>query len=251
MRLFLCDDTNLEEVARFARNCACGIEVQSFYDPRLLDQRPNAIADHLSALQSITPRALHGPYADLCPGSVDPMVRSVARNRFDLAARIAAQLRVTHLVLHHGYVPKTSKPSNWISRCSEFWRAYLDSIPDSISVHIENLLDDDPEVILEVVTSVNRKNFDVCLDVGHVNCRSKVKATAWIQRLGGRVGYAHLHDNHGEDDEHLGLGQGTLPVAEVCHALLDHAPNAVWALEAQVPQLEESIGWLSDHGFLC
>jgi sugar phosphate isomerase/epimerase len=250
MKLFLCDDTKLKEVARLVLHHECGIEVQSFYHPVALARLSAAVKEHEVVLRGIQNRAMHGPFGDLCPGSFDPMVRSVARNRFDAAADAAKQLDVTHLILHHGYVPGTSKPSGWVSRSTEFWTDYLDSIPTSISVHIENTLDDGPEVILEVVSSVNRSNFDVCLDVGHVNCRSKVKAIAWIKRLGSRLGYVHLHDNHGEDDEHLGLGQGTLPVAEVCHALREHAPNAWWALEAQVPQLESSLRWLSDHGFL-
>ena len=64
------------------------------------------------------------------------------------------------------------------------------------------------------------------------------------------LGYVHLHDNHGESDEHLGLGQGTIPVSEVCQALQHYAPTAIWGIETALPHMESSVHWLEEHDFL-
>jgi len=249
-RLFLCDDTDISVVTRLATALGYGIEVQSFYDPGLPERDPHSVDAHLCLLDKIGARAMHGPFGDLCPGSFDPMVRSVARNRFDLAVRIASRLNATHVILHHGYVPGTSRPSGWLSRCTPFWQDFLDSVPSGITVHVENLLERDPDLLSEVVHAVGRDNLDICLDIGHAHCNSKYGVTKWIERLGRQIGYVHLHDNHGESDEHLGLGDGSIPMVEVCKALQEYAPEAVWALEPKVPQIGTSIAWLKENGFI-
>ena len=73
----------------------------------------------------------------------------------------------------------------------------------------------------------------------------------WIRRLGKRIGYVHLHDNNGERDEHLAFGEGTIPLADVCRALEEEAPDAVWTVELAggIPDLQKSMEWLVEHGF--
>lgn len=79
---------------------------------------------------------------------------------------------------------------------------------------------------------------------------SLIPVVTWVETLRTHIGYVHLHDNHGESDEHLGLGLGTIPLDEVCQALQHYAPTAVWALETQVSDIESSLRWLEEHDFL-
>jgi len=37
---------------------------------------------------------------------------------------------------------------------------------------------------------------------------------------------------------------GTISMCEVCHALNEYAPQAIWALEAKRQFLEDSLEWL-------
>jgi sugar phosphate isomerase/epimerase len=245
--LVLCDDRQTKQIVPLATAYHCGIEIQSFWNPEFLKREPNAISYHQQVLNGIDTRGLHGPFADLCPGSIDEMVREVARNRFNLAVQIAQKLNSTHIILHHGYVPGTSHPSGWLSRSTVFWRAFLDAVPKSIQIHLENLLEFDPELISEVVSSINRPNLDICLDIGHAHCNSKRTVIYWIEQLKQQIGWVHMHDNHGGNDEHLGLGRGNIPMHEVCQALLEYTPKAVWALESEVSQTEQSIKWLKEN----
>ena len=68
--------------------------------------------------------------------------------------------------------------------------------------------------------------------------------------LGSRIGYVHLHDNQGKEDEHLGLGRGSIPMVETLHCLQECCPQAVWAIEAHELGIEQSIEWLDARGFL-
>lgn len=248
--LLICDDFRVGDLAPFCQTNGWGIEIQSFHDPKYIIRTPDAIGSHRVAISKIGLRSLHGSFGDLCPGSFDSMVRDVARNRFEMGYEVALKLDVSHMVFHHGYVPGTSAPSGWLKRCTMFWNDFLESKPENISFHVENMVEHDPELISDVVASINRPNVDVCLDIGHAHSNSKTPVLKWIERFGKQIGYLHLHDNDGEKDEHLGLGEGSMPLKEICHALLERAPDALWAIEAEGPGIQKSIDWLKENGFL-
>jgi sugar phosphate isomerase/epimerase len=248
--LLLCDNCQLEPVASLCKLHGVGIEIQSFYDPEFSRQNPQAVSTHRGAISSIPLRSVHGPFADLCPGSFDALVRDLARQRFNQSNHVARKLGAIHVVLHHGYVPGTSETRQWLNRSQEFWKDFLKWAPPGIHFHLENMLEHDPEVIAQLVDDLDCANLDICLDVGHAHCFGKVPVLTWIERLGNRIGYVHLNDNQGQNDDHLGLGRGTIPMMDVCKALRMHSPNAVWALETKLPDLEDSILWLKQNEFL-
>jgi len=248
--LFLCDNCRLAETAKLCAELGYGIEVQSFFDPEYIERNPDAIDIHHRALENIGERALHGPFADLCPGSMDAMVRAVARNRFEMAADIAHRLDISHIVLHHSYIPQTSRPDMWVARCTTFYRDFLKDKPPDMKYHLENFKEWDPILISEVISSVDDPRLDVCLDIGHVHCNARVKVPDWIRHLRGQIGYVHLHDNHGESDEHLGLGQGNIEMNVVCEALNEFAPDAIWAIESEEAGFNQSLEWLAANGFI-
>ncbi len=250
--LFLCDDCSPEPIAQLAIEHACGIEIQSFYDPTLLDRHPDAIERHCRILEKFPreKRSLHGPYGDLCPGSFDPAVRELARNRFELGYDRCCDLDISRMILHHGYVPGTSHPPNYTKRSVAFWRDFLADKPADLFVHLENMHEHTPDMIAELIAGVNDPRLTACLDTGHTHCHGMVPTVEWIRTLGPMIGYVHLHDNHGETDEHLPLGQGTLPVAEVLAALTEHSPAAVWALEVGADGMSASLAFLRSHSLL-
>ncbi|UCF10306.1 MAG: sugar phosphate isomerase/epimerase [Candidatus Bipolaricaulota bacterium] len=243
----LCDSTDPQSVLPRCRAEGFGIEVQAFYHPAALADS-NLVDATAEAIEGVTPLSVHGPFGDLCPGSFDPMVRDLARLRLERAHEVAVRLDAEHIVLHHGYVPHTSPPSGWIPRSRDFWRALLDRVTAKMRVHLENLLEIDPEMIAAVVDEVDRPNLDIALDIGHAHCRSRGSVLDWIEALGARIGYVHLHDNCGKEDEHLALGAGTIPLPEVCAALEERAPRALWALEVAADDVEPSLGVLSGCG---
>jgi sugar phosphate isomerase/epimerase len=248
--LILCDGTKVEQTAQLSKKYHCGIEVQAFYHYNVYEKESEEIQHHLDALQGISLRSLHGFYGDLAPGSFDPMVRAVARQRLEMSYRSAVQLGSNHIIFHHGYVPNTSTSANYLKRSIVFWLEFLEDKDPSIHFHVENMLDWDAWLLTELVDAVNRPNLDANLDLGHAHALSRQKPVEWIKRLGKRIGYTHIHDNHGESDDHLGLGKGNLPLIKTLEALNEHAPQALWGLEVDPAEMENSIRWLQVNGFL-
>jgi sugar phosphate isomerase/epimerase len=246
--LAICDNGNALEAAPLCRKFKVGIEIQAFYDPYLIEKNPEAVSNHLDVIKGIEPCTLHGPFGDLCPGSFDAMLRDVARNRFEFAFSISRQLGASYIILHHGYVPGTSFPDRWLTRSTAFWTEFLQD-KSNAHFYIENMLERDPDLLSELVAAVDSPNFNVCLDIGHAHCHSETPVLQWIEKLGEKIQYVHLHNNYGETDEHLGLGNGTIPMLEVCYALDEFVPDAIWAIEVNFPFIDSSIAWLRRHGF--
>ena len=247
--LYICDETDVVNTAPLCRNNMFGIEVQAFYDPAT-DGDDDLVTRHRDMLEGITNISLHGPFGDLCAGSFDPMVRDVARYRFEFAYETARSLGATNIVLHHGYVPGTSPPKGWVPRFADFWDSFSAGKAGDVRFHLENMLEHDPEIVLESLSAITQDNVDACLDIGHAHCNSRLSVVQWIEALGNRIGYVHLHDNHGESDEHLGLGQGTIPMDDVCSALVEHCPDAIWAIECVPKAREHSLAWLRKRKYL-
>jgi sugar phosphate isomerase/epimerase len=183
-------------------------------------------------------------------GSSDEMIRDVTRNRFEYTCDIAKQLGIKSIVLHHGYVPKTSYPSYWIKRSIAFLNDFISDKDKEIMIHLENVLEFDSDMLYQIIDGLKDKNIDVCLDIGHAHCNSKISVVEWIKRLQGKIGYVHMHDNNGLEDEHLGLGMGNIPMNEVCEALEQYSPNAVWAIESGYEYMQKSIDWMVMKGYI-
>ena len=58
-------------------------------------------------------------------------------------------------------------------------------------------------------------NLEVCLDVGHLLAFGGGDFPRWLETLAPVSGQLHLHDNDGRGDDHLALGAGQVPLAEV------------------------------------
>ena len=177
-------------------------------------------------------------------------MRELARQRFDLSYEAAVKLNADHLILHLGYVPRTSPLSQWVTRVAEFWREFLASHDTGIRIHLENVLELEPETLGIAVEEICSRRVDVCLDIGHAHANSDTPVVKWIEHLRDSIGYVHLHDNHGDRDEHLALGNGNIPVVEACEALKELAPEAIWAIEADGDGVQKSLEWLESRGYL-
>ncbi len=71
------------------------------------------------------------------------------------------------------------------------------------------------------------------MDIGHQHIFSELDAVAWVQRMAHRLLHIHLHDNDRTGDKHWSIGRGTIDFESFYRALLQYAPQATIALEAQ------------------
>jgi len=243
-RILLCDWDNYKYVASIARRNNVGIEFQSFCEPEILDNPKQTILEH-QAYKDVVYKTMHGAFYNLYPGSYDPLVSEVARKRVLQSLQIAGELSFSDVVFHHDYVPNTSSPEEWTGRLVEFWKGILEQTSERIRLHLENVFDATPKVIKRLVDRINSPRFGICLDIGHAYAFSETPVLEWVETLGSKISYVHIHDNNGKKDEHLAIGDGSIPIKRVLDAMETKSKEALWALEqALEDDLVRSLEWI-------
>jgi sugar phosphate isomerase/epimerase len=91
-------------------------------------------------------------------------------------------------------------------------------------VNMPALLGRHPEEIAGILETVDRENVGFIFDVGHANTNGNVENFLKLKDI---MIHAHMHDNHGERDEHLPIGNGTVPWNKVAAGLKDYKGRIV------------------------
>jgi sugar phosphate isomerase/epimerase len=254
MQVAISDCAQIDRILPIALAHQVGIEILEFSAPDTLDGSDGLAQTIGERIQAIPLRGLHGPFSELVPASRDKQIQQVARSRFRRAIELATAAGAQHLVLHTGYIPKTYPRETWIGNSVAFWVPFLPDLPESIHLHLENVYEDDPALIAELIDKVNEalgaEVLTICLDIGHVHANSPHGLEQWIAGLGSAIRYAHLHNNDGVLDDHWGLWRGKIDVARVLDLLLAHTPDAIWTVETVPSDVERSLIWLEERGYL-
>lgn len=157
------------------------------------------------------PCTLHAPFHELSIGALDPFIRKASRNKlrmaFDLIAVFQPQSIVCHLGFEenkHGY-----KQEKWFNNSLEGWQELLEIAErGQTPLMLENTYELTPQQLKEMLQALNSQHAGFCLDVGHTLTFAKNRWQDWLPELEPWLGQLHLHDNAGDKDTHLPIGQG-------------------------------------------
>ncbi len=129
------------------------------------------------------------------------------------ALETAERVPFKHLVLHLG-----DRGDSWDPRTLENALSALEHLqtyarPLGVKLLVENIQNEvtTPAHLLEILNVGHFDDVGVVLDLGHAHLGDGVAPA--IATLSDRVRSVHIHDNHGERDEHLWPGEGTLDFA--------------------------------------
>jgi len=156
---------------------------------------------------------LHSPFWDLSPGSPDPAIRDLTKHRFDQTVQLVPIFKPKTIVCHAGYDWKRYgfMRDLWIENSVETWTWFSEKIKNEGGhLMIENVYEHYPDDILMLLKKLGNENIGFCLDVGHQAVFSRSPIERWIKDLGQYLKQLHLHDNFGEYDDHLALGDGNI-----------------------------------------
>ncbi len=182
---------------------------------------------------------VHGPYHDLNPGALEPLVHRVTRQRFIQTLAAAATLRASLVVFHPGFDPWKygGQDDLWVKRNLEFWPPLLEQAAEAgCPMALENIFEEAPITLRELLTRLDSPWLGHCFDVGHWNLFGRVSLAEWISALGPRLFHLHLHDNWGSRDEHLPVGEGGVDFATLFRLTGELAAEPSLTLEARGPE---------------
>jgi len=104
---------------------------------------------------------------------------------------------------------------------------------------LENVYDQSPDEMIDLLENLRDVGVGFCLDSGHQAVFSTTPMAGWIASLGPYLRQLHLHDNCGNQDEHLALGRGHIDFPQLFKLLIAFSPaRPVITLE---PHREEEL----------
>ncbi|KAB0671175.1 sugar phosphate isomerase/epimerase [Oryzomonas sagensis] len=178
---------------------------------------------------------IHSPFMDLNPGALDASIREATRRRIGQVFKAAELLRPRVIVVHPGFDDLHYGENRlvWLNNSIDFWREFVPRAKELDTVlAVENIFEREPSTLRALLESIDAPCFRHCFDVGHWNMFTTVRMEEWFAELGPYIGESHIHDNHGQTDEHLPLGEGEIDFDLFFGLLKHYAPDAVWTIEA-------------------
>ncbi|MDR0445725.1 MAG: sugar phosphate isomerase/epimerase [Oscillospiraceae bacterium] len=243
--------TVAEDARETALRYGLGLEIAEFCTAMNMDdafaQWDTKVRTEIDGVARIM---FHAPFNELCPAAIDPLVLDVARRRYRQAFQLAPQYGARRIVVHSGYVPLVYFKSYFHERSVEFWRERLAELPRDITLLLENVMEDSPELLAGIVREINDPRFRLCFDIGHANTIiSNTPMDEWIDTCAPHIGHVHIHNNYREWDDHNPPGDGIIDMRHVLTRLTSEIPDdATYSIEsiASAPAAE----WLAIEGFI-
>jgi sugar phosphate isomerase/epimerase len=156
---------------------------------------------------------VHGPFLDLNPGAIDPLVHGVTARRYGQALQAALLLGARLIVFHPGYdIWRYGEQQHlWLEQNLRFWPPLLEiAAKGGCQLTLENIFESDPLLLKQLLTTLASPWLGHCFDVGHWRLFASVSLADWFATLGEELRHLHLHDNFGVKDDHLPMGEGSI-----------------------------------------
>ena len=228
-----------------AREYGFGLEIAEFCTAWNMDEKFAGVDGVVKKkLEGTSRSTLHAPYNELFPCAIDKKARALAADRYRQAIDLAKRYGSKKVIIHGGYNPWIYYPVWYVEQSILFWKDFLKEDP-GVELILENVLETEPQWLLDIVKGVADPRLKLCLDVGHVNAYSKIPITEWLETWAPYLSHFHIHNNDTSRDQHNPLNEGTIPMKE----LLDHidrlCPDATITLELM--NAKSSVQWLMEE----
>ena len=235
-----------ENAHLLAKKYCLGIEIAEFCTPWFLDTEFEKIDSIIRQKLSCSDRCvLHAPFSELFPCAIDPKVRAVAVERYRQVIQVAQGYGIDKIVVHGGYNPRIYFPIWYTEQSVLFWKEFVNEIPANMVFCLENVFEEVPAMLTEIIRQVNDPRLRMCLDVGHVNAYSKIPVMEWLKSCADIVSHFHIHNNDTSRDAHGQLMDGTIPMKELLAVIAAKCPGASITLELM--NAAPSVRWLEQN----
>lgn len=241
-RAYLYISTIDSNAAFVARKYGVGLEIAEYCTAWNMDDKfQETDAKVQSEIEGISNRVLHAPFNELFPCAIDPKARELAALRYRQAIDIARQYGAGKVIIHGGYNPWIYYPVWYTGESISFWKRFLKEDP-GMQIVLENVLETEPELLLDIIKGVDDPRLRMCLDIGHANAYSKISVMDWLETCAPYISHFHIHNNNGSWDTHSALDCGSIPMREFLHRAEILCPNATYTLELM--EAGPSVRWL-------
>lgn len=185
---------------------------------------PDIEREFLGAISSFNiDFSVHAPLSDVNIGSLNPRARELSVLQTCETIQAAGRMNIDLCTIHPGFfgpMGMLDKPSV-AKRTRESLEVIEEVAGDSgVRVALENMpnmgmmmMGRTPGELLPLLEGLD---MGVCLDIGHANTAGTIDD---FLRFKERVINVHIHDNLGDRDAHLPIGEGKIDFKKVLHGL--------------------------------
>lgn len=240
--------TTAPDASQLAVQYGLGIEIAEYCTAwNMDDEFISTDASVQKKLNGIGKRILHAPFNELFPCAIDRKARALAAERYRQAIGLAKTYGATKVVVHGGYNPWIYYPVWYTEQSIIFWKEFLREDP-GMEIVLENVLETDPQWLLDIVKGVGNPRLKLCLDIGHVNAYSKIPLNDWLENWAPHISHFHIHNNDTSWDTHSPLTEGTIPMKDLLEKAYLLCPDATFTLELM--EAEASVKWMADNDLI-
>ena len=196
---------------------------------------------------------IHSPFIDLNIASLNPAMADFSADEIKRSIDLANMIDSNIVVVHPGTIGFNGRgEEDLIYQISE---EHLKDIGDyakdnGVDACIENL----PNIVDFMFMDVNQLNdtlvkldLPMTLDIGHAHTNGFTPDEIYFDS----IKHIHVHDNPGDDDTHLALGDGTFDVNGFFDVFTKNKYDGIYMLElVNVDFIEKSLKYMKNLGLI-
>ena len=242
----------LEMIAEYS----VGMEINHTCISNLLDSEPRTREKLISNIRRDISKSsadrliLHGPFTEIHPVAIDDRVRELGMLRLNQAYEVCETFGIDKMIVHTGWLPFIYFKQYQAEKGAEFWKKFLEDKPETFEIAIENVLEDEPHMLLDIVKAIGDERAKLCLDIGHANAMTAgLPVAEWIKLLGPHISHFHLHNNDGSGDSHSAFDEGSMDMEEILKLIDDCCDESV-TMTVEARDAMPCFTWLERRGYI-
>ena len=192
---------------------------------------------------------IHSAYTDLNIASFNKAIQKASINEIERSIDFAVDIDSDIVVIHPGIISYTAR--NQVDLVYSLGRESLIELRDyandrGVNPCIENLpaiqgfMYQDVNLLNETLTQLD---MPMTLDIGHAHTAGFAPEEMYFDC----VKHIHVHDNPGDDDTHLTLGEGSLAVNDFFDVFMSKGYDGIYMLELHsVDSIKKSLEYMKE-----
>ncbi len=175
--------------------------------------------------------SVHSPICDVNIAAISDCMREASLNEIIRTAELASNLDIRTITVHPGL--SSLAVAGMEPHAMEVVKDSMKLLEKAgeeydVTMAIENMPSQPyflGRTAAQLAEIIEGTNLSVCFDIGHANTMGEIDAM--IDAFSDRIANVHIHDNNGDRDAHMTIGDGNIDFQHVLKRLSGYRGNYI------------------------